>query len=810
MLDLRRKMRLNKGELPDAEPRAAPRRSRAVRTAPPTRARTTPTATASSTCVDFACDSRVDAIRRSARRRRPGGPARPAGPPDRLLATAATTTRNGFVDDIAGWDFLDNDNDPFDDVQYGHGTGEARDSTAEADNGGDVGACPNCMVIPLRVGDSFVADVEPLRAGHDLRRRQRRRTSSRRRSARSTTRTLARKAVDYAYEHGVTVIASAADEAAQHHNWPSTLPHVIIVNSVTQYDPTITPDQPLLPAVQRLHELLVQDHARDPERQLLVRRDRPRRRHGGPDLQRGAERARAGALDHHPDCHRIDGSACLITPNEVRQLMASGSIDGVAQADDVNFAQQPRAVAARRRRLPTCTDPNLHCARTTAPSGVARVATTKRYPARRGHDQFYGYGRVNMNHARRRAVRDGAAALPPEVEIASPDWYEQVDPGQRDLRRCAGSVVRARRGLHVPRSRGARVAAQQRLDTASHARRLQARSPPAGATATPHTSAFDGVLADVDVAAAEGAVPGRARATSTAASRATGRPDLERPAEHRAVRVHREGGRDGEQARSDAARARTAATCTCTATRTCCPGSPEALAGDGESSPMLVDLDGDNRNELVFGTSDGFVHAYRAATAPSCPAGPCAATRRPCTPAGVPSSRARCRTTSAARCWPRSQSADIDRDGAPEVVAADMRGQALRVGRRGNRRFTREVEHRLLRQAAAAVRGRAQRALEPRRGQAHRTQHGFVGSPVLADLDGNDGGRLEIVAAAMDRHVYAWNDDGVAGARLPGAGRRPVEGRLDRPADARRRRSTRTPAQPSTRARSSTRPRSAT
>ena len=67
---------------------------------------------------------------------------------------------NGFVDDIAGWDFLDNDNDPYDDVQYGHGTGEAQDSTAEADNGqGDVGSCPNCVVMPLRVGDSFIADI---------------------------------------------------------------------------------------------------------------------------------------------------------------------------------------------------------------------------------------------------------------------------------------------------------------------------------------------------------------------------------------------------------------------------------------------------------------------------------------------------------------------------------------------------------------------------------------------------------------------------------------------------------------------------
>ncbi len=34
---------------------------------------------------------------------------------------------NGYVDDIAGWDFFQDDNDPDDDVDFGHGTGEADD-----------------------------------------------------------------------------------------------------------------------------------------------------------------------------------------------------------------------------------------------------------------------------------------------------------------------------------------------------------------------------------------------------------------------------------------------------------------------------------------------------------------------------------------------------------------------------------------------------------------------------------------------------------------------------------------------------------
>ena len=49
---------------------------------------------------------------------------------------------NGYIDDIAGWDFFQGDNNPFSDWDDGygtHGTGVARDATAEANNGGTVG-----------------------------------------------------------------------------------------------------------------------------------------------------------------------------------------------------------------------------------------------------------------------------------------------------------------------------------------------------------------------------------------------------------------------------------------------------------------------------------------------------------------------------------------------------------------------------------------------------------------------------------------------------------------------------------------------
>jgi hypothetical protein len=66
----------------------------------------------------------------------------------------------GFSEAVAGWNFVDGNNNPYDSVHYDHGTGEAEDSTGAANNvSKEVGACPNCMILPIRVGDSFVTSA---------------------------------------------------------------------------------------------------------------------------------------------------------------------------------------------------------------------------------------------------------------------------------------------------------------------------------------------------------------------------------------------------------------------------------------------------------------------------------------------------------------------------------------------------------------------------------------------------------------------------------------------------------------------------
>jgi len=60
---------------------------------------------------------------------------------------------NGYVDDVQGWDFVNNDNDPQDDI--GHGTHVAGIIAAATNNGtGVAGVCPNCRLMAVKVLDA--------------------------------------------------------------------------------------------------------------------------------------------------------------------------------------------------------------------------------------------------------------------------------------------------------------------------------------------------------------------------------------------------------------------------------------------------------------------------------------------------------------------------------------------------------------------------------------------------------------------------------------------------------------------------------
>lgn len=724
--------------------------------------------------IDYACDDRVDQDTPKG-----VGPPGVLEPEDVLIAFSDGTDAdgNGYVDDIVGWDFLDDDNDPYDDVQYGHGTGEARDSIAEASNGGDVGACPNCMGIYLRVGDSFIADVDRFGAAVTYATDNGVQVVQEALGTLNNT-SLAREAVDYAYRHGVVVMASAADEAAQHNNWPSTLPHVIVANSVTRSDVSV-PNRSYL-AFNGCTNFSAKITIAIPSTSCSSNAVGLAAGYAGLIYSAALNAREAGALGAYPDtsaCRLTSGDPCPITPNEIRQVIASGTYGGTSQVDDVDFAGSPPGSADE----PSCSPaPQPGCTSPYGPGGqlLAQVAANRpalgspplagqSYPARRGFDQFYGYGRANMNRAVGAVLDDpvtpAVTALPPEAELRSPEWFAEVDPSQGSIA-VSGDVF----------ARGDPYRCELLVAPGQYPNNALVTDPQPGDFkplpngycdgSTVHSGAaaaasHSGTLGTISVADLKARFPAgtdfNGPIPQPAGATGNGRPFFAPHAfTFRLVVTPTTGpARTGEDRR----------TAYLQHDRDLLAGFPRSIqsggrlgtgapSADGDSSPAFADLDGDNRNELILATADGFVHAV-SPDGSELPGWPVRGEQP-----GYISAHAGSRAYAADEVGTDLGSpflasiavGDVDGDGVPEVYAADFDGRLYGWSPDGQRVFTEATR--------AAFSGAPLAPFENvRDGDTNRTQRGFFGSPVLADLDGD--GDEEIIAAAMDRHVYAWDGD---------------------------------------------------
>lgn len=708
---------------------------------------------------DYACDSRVARAMRDPRRH---GPAGTLTPEDLIIAFSNRVDHdhNGFASDIAGWNFVDDNNNPYDDVHYGHGTGEARDSNAEANNGGDVGSCPNCMVMPLRVGESFVADVNRFaqavlyasdNGGYVIQEALGTLNNSR----------FARQAIDYAYNHGVAVIASAADEAAEHHNQPGALPHTIVVNSVNMYETLsgvpVTSVPPSYLQLNGCTNFSTKVTVAVPSSSCSSEATGKSAGVAGLMYSAAINAIAAGRMRPAGDCRRVDGSPCPLTANEVRQLMGSGDIGSTSpadtgnggQADDVNFAAQPEPACASSPS-PTCTDPNLNTSFATDELGgvVGPFPNTHRYHARKGFDEFFGYGRLNSYKA---VSATAAGAIPPQADITSPEWFQQLDP-RRSLASIRGYVdARTAYRCSVYVAPGAEPNNALRTDTPSGDFTRVGSSWCDGSSV--RSRAYRGSLGTLDLRALRRRFPANLHSfdgneNGNLAQTANGRPNtLPYAFTIRVVVTTARGTPMSGEDRRQLFLHRD---------RDLLPAFPKELQTDGASSPVLADVNGDDRNELVLATSDGVVHAYRpngtelkgwpVHTDPL----PLHRGERAYARGGIPVHYAAVLGALAA--------GDLFGDGRIEIVADDLQGKVYAWDGSGHLVFKREANR--------AYSGAPLSALHSvRQGPRDRTEHGFVSSPVLASLDG--GRRLDIIAAGEDRHVYAWRPDGRAVKGFP-------------------------------------------
>ncbi len=318
--------------------------------------------------ADYALDPRVDWS---------GGQTGPMGqldPSDLLAAFSdgVDDDGNGYVDDICGWDFFGEDNDPFHTYQddYGtHGDGVAREAAAEgAGAGGDIGICPNCAVIPLRVGDTFVTDGTRSALAIAYAAEHGAVAISQAIGAMSSPE-LARAAVSWAYDRGMLVIGAAGDENQYHHNYPGTLDDALFVKSI-RYN--------------------------------------------------GASASSASTYMTTLNCNNYGPRLSVAAPSEACATGAVAKITGLAglvQSAAVETWGAPLSAGELVQVLIQNTDDVFLT--------ESERSLLKAYPAAEGFDAFYGYGRVNAWKA---VEAVAAGRIPPAVQLLSPSWFSTWDP----------------------------------------------------------------------------------------------------------------------------------------------------------------------------------------------------------------------------------------------------------------------------------------------------------------------------------------------------------------------------------------------
>ncbi|HEV3354165.1 MAG TPA: FG-GAP-like repeat-containing protein, partial [Acidimicrobiales bacterium] len=634
---------------------------------------------------------------------------------------------NGYVNDIAGWDFYQADNNPADDVTYGHGTGEARDSSAEIEK--QLTQCPNCMIEPLRVGDSFIADInhwaQAVFYAVDN-------GASVIQEALGTINhtAFAQAAADYAYSHGVLVVASEADESAGHHNYPAALNHTMVVNSVTPgatagdvpgagqaFDPLPAQLQSAKGTpIQRPNTFLAFNGCTNFGGYTWVSIESS----SCSSDATGQSSGMAGLL--YSEARNAvqkgviapDASGRPLSAEEAKQLIRLA-------ADDIDFST-PRCDPA-----PKCGPPNNFA--TTLPASQRFVTTA-------GWDQISGWGRLSSNKAVH-LVADGK--IPPEADITSPSWWQPLPAsGRVDV---VGRVAAPRATSYTyevqfaPGVQPARFPFTERWTTVT-----------TGSGTSPKTGVLTTLNLDQVRAAIKAAPP-----AYTPADDPTSRDLPEKDAFRVRVVVHAEG--DTTTPWKTAIEQRQYFSSPDPALL---GAFPKSLNADGASSPAFADIDGDGRNELIMADGNGFVHAFKndGSEAKGFPVH----TNR----LNLSATQTGGHTVYGPVLLGSPTVADLDGDGWPEISAADTEGYLyvwehdgqLRKGFpvQVNRAYS---ESSVCQSSSPMTPG----CVHPVRDHVNTVDHAFTSNPSAGNLDPNYPG-LEIVAGANDGHVYAWHADG--------------------------------------------------
>ena len=454
---------------------------------------------------------------------------------------------NGFPDDIAGWDFFDDDNDPYDASSYAsaanHGTGRAQEAGQLTNEGaGGTSLCPRCQIVPLRVWDTFVTDTNTFGLASVYASDNGIEVVEAALGGLSNTR-FAREAMRDAYRRGVFFAVVSSDLNTADHNWPTTYDEAMMVQG------TVADQQGLGSSDAEVGGFL---------NGLGINTQAPIGtwfRNSGTTQYGGHAHVAMPAVTGSQATGQAAGAAGLIesygraeglelAPNEIKQLFTQTAEDVVAE--------------------------------NTTGSGVPD-------PAQPGWDQHFGYGRPDLGLA---LERIGEGKIPPQALITSPDWFAPFRIGDQAAVSVGGRVS-ARTGPLT-----------YRLEWAPGAEPAESEFRPAGAE---HAASgpVDGALGSIDLATVRAALDARpgggAADDPTAPQKGVGDTDPNEPAFTVRVRVTDAHGNAGEDRKVLFAYR----------DETLLDGWFRRLGTGGEASERLWDVDGDNRLDVVLADSSG-------------------------------------------------------------------------------------------------------------------------------------------------------------------------------------------------------------
>ncbi len=653
--------------------------------------------------LDYVCDSRVS----------PSAGAHGASGVDAedLIATFSDSNdddANGFVDDIAGWDFFDNDNDPYDASSYfaasNHGSGRATDAAEQGNEGqGGIGVCPHCSLLPIRTWDTFVSDGDTFGMGI-LYATDNGASVIEGANGSVYHSAFAEQASNYAYGHGVVQTFSGDDLNTGNHNYAANYGHAMLIQGTVPDTMGLGNDAGSQVA-QALEGLCgpIPLPVGCPGTSLPV-----------GTYFRGANTTQYGGKSSIA----MEGSTG--SENTGKAAGAAGLV--ISAARDASPPVQLRPDETREILEQTAERVTTG---NTLGTGVPDPAADPTKPSIDQWTSHFGWGRVDLGKA---ATVAQSGKIPPEAAIDSPDWYAPVTGNSLAIHGLARARFATGGAFHWKVEWGA------------------GEAPTSWNTVSSGDS-----TADVSDFGAVDMTAVRAALQSFNPPPDTGGPTLSTvsPNPYRSeftVRLVVRG--DGIPTPGVDRRVFTSAR-----DSTLRNGFPKRMGTGGEAPIRYADLNGDNVQELVVPTEDGVIHAYEpdGSELPGWPvhteleasaAGHDAAPGFAALAAGSPP-----------REPPRGPViADLDNDGRPEVITtAGQRIYAWEPDGSVRPGFPVRSETSFCNPA-----NESQPLVHPK--------CGFVSSPAVGHLEGQDQ-PLDIVAPALDGHLYAVDGSGQA---LPG------------------------------------------